>query len=74
MVRFVKAIKASYYIMVDAKGAIEVSRPVIEDGRYSGFIERIFVSDGSDLGGLKLDIDGGAPPPITDFDVTIARR
>ncbi|OJT99173.1 MAG: hypothetical protein BGN83_18210 [Rhizobium sp. 63-7] len=74
MVRITKVHKASYYVMVDEKGAVELSRPVIENGRYSGFIERVFISDGSDIGGLKLDIDGGAPPPINDFDVTIARR
>lgn len=66
--------KASYFIMVDARGAVELSRPVIENGRYSGFIARIFISDGSDLDGKELGLGGDAPPPIDDFDVNIVRR
>lgn len=73
MVRAKALPKASYFVMVDDKGAVEISRPVIENGKYTGFIDRIFVSDGSDYG-RGLDIGGDAPPPIDDFDVSVVRR
>lgn len=74
MVRLASNNKMSYFVMVDERGAVELSRPVIENGKYAGFLDRIFVSDGSDIGGLGLGLDGDAPPPIDDFDVSIVRR
>ena len=74
MVRAVAIHRMSYFVMVDERGAVEVSRPVIENGRFAGFLDRIFVSDGSDLRDFGLGLDGDAPPPIDDFDVSIIRR
>lgn len=74
MVRSKSGLKASYFVMVDDRGAVELSRPVIENGKYAGFIDRVFISDGSDIGGLEFGLGGNAPPPIDDFDVSIVRR
>jgi hypothetical protein len=64
---------ATHFIMVDERGAVEFSRPVLEDGVFVGFVQRLFVSDGSDLDVLKV-ADNEPNPPIDDFDVAVSRR
>lgn len=62
---------ALYYLMVDERGAAELTRPVIRAGTFGPTIERIYLSDGSDFdGGLMLDID----EPADDFDPQVARK
>lgn len=63
---------AIYFVMVDQKGGVEVSRPIVAEKKFIDFVERIFVSDGSDFG--KIELDETPPPPADDFDVTISRR
>lgn len=59
-------------VMVDERGAVEVSRPVVEDGRFTKFVVRAFVSDGGDVEeGARLD---KLEDPVDDFDVPIKRR
>lgn len=71
-VRIPKASTAVFAIMVDDRGAVEVSRPVIEDKKFSGFVVRAFVSDGADFDTLATGV--GLPSPAEDFDVTVKRR
>jgi hypothetical protein len=61
-----------FYLMVDEKGAVELSRPVIKRGRFSSMIERIYLSNGSDddSTGITKDI----PDAVIEFDPQIARR
>lgn len=63
-----------YYIMVDERGAVEVSRPVVEKGRYTGFIVRAFVSDGSDVGAHEITPFDNLEAVADDFDVPVVRR
>jgi hypothetical protein len=64
---------ATFYLMTAESGACELSRPVIENGRFSVWVERIYLSDGSDFGNpnrLPLDSDDA----VTDFDPKIVRK
>lgn len=38
-----------YYLMVAENGAAEISCPIVEDGKIVGYVERIYLSDGSDI-------------------------
>lgn len=60
------------FVMVDQNGGVEVSRPVVSDGKYIDFVERIFVSDGSDFG--RFEAEGIPSAPVDDFNVSISRR
>ena len=53
-VRAPKGGSVVFSVMVDDRGAVEVSRPIVEDGKFTGFIVRVFVSDGSDLSDLDM--------------------
>jgi len=64
--------EATYYLMVDEKNAVELTRPVIKGGTFSAYVERIYLSDGSDLDPNTLLLDDG---DVADgFDPQIARR
>ena len=63
---------ATYYIMVDGKGAAELTCPVISGGTFSSYIERIYISDGKDSDPEKIaveDADGAV-----DFDPLVIRK
>ena len=68
-----KTSKAVHFIMVDERGAVEVSRPVLEGGKFSKFIQRLFVSDGSELEQIKIT-GSDISEPIDHFDIAISRR
>ncbi|MER8404880.1 hypothetical protein [Mesorhizobium sp. M0601] len=62
-----------YYLMVAPDGAAELSCPVVKGGRFTHFVERLFLSDGSDLDAepkLSFDSDDVAD----DFDPKVARK
>jgi hypothetical protein len=62
---------ALYYLMVDQKGAAELTRPVIARRTFTGAIERIFLTDGDDEEFRPVDLTDG----IADgFDPQIVRR
>lgn len=64
---------ATFYLLVAENGACELSCPVIENGKFSSWVERIYLSDGSDFGDdrrLPLDSDDAA----TGFDPQIVRK
>lgn len=42
-----------YYLMMDLDGAVELSKPVITDGKFSNFLERIFITEGDQV--LNVD-------------------
>jgi len=61
-----------FYLMVDQKGAAELTRPVIASRTFTGAIERIFLGRGDDEEVFKPDdlTDGIAD----DFDPQIVRK
>jgi hypothetical protein len=63
---------ATYYMMVDERGAAELSRPVIQARTFTACIERIFLSDGLDsaLDNLVQENDDRAD----DFDPMVIAR
>ena len=63
---------ATYYIMVDERGAAELSRPVVSNSGFSAMVERIFISDGKDesVPDLLLETDDA----VTEFDLKVARK
>ncbi len=64
---------ATYYLMVDERGAAELTRPVVEGRTFSAYVERIYLSDGSDMELDKVLVDDG--DRADDFDPqVIARR
>jgi hypothetical protein len=62
-----------YYLMVDERGAAELTRPTIEKGTFTFWPERIYLSDGSDH---KLDpvlgLDEG--DVADEFDPQVIRK
>jgi hypothetical protein len=63
---------ATFYLMTAGNGACELSRPIIANGTFSAYVERIYLSDGSDAGGGRLPLD--ADDAVTDFDPKIVRK
>ncbi|MCE4223418.1 hypothetical protein HCU64_06610 [Methylobacterium sp. C25] len=62
--------EATFYLMVDEKGAAELSRPVVSSGTFSAFIERIYLCFGDeDDGSALLEADDAAD----DFDPQVIR-
>lgn len=64
---------ATYYLMVDENGAAELTRPVVQGGTFSAYVERIYLSNGGDLldpDRLSVDDDDIAD----DFDPQVARK
>lgn len=63
---------ATFYLMVDVDGAVELSRPVIRGDNFGPFLERNYLSDGSDFDGESLALDEG--DVADDFDPLVARK
>lgn len=63
---------ALYYLMVDQDGAAELSLPVVKDGTFIAYIERLWLSNGDDpgRGGLLLSDDGDP----NNFDPQVIRK
>lgn len=64
---------ATYYLMVDKNGAVELTRPVVRGGTFSAYVERIYLSDGGDLldlASLPIDDDDTAD----GFDPQVVRK
>src|ERR1700736_2781102 len=56
---------ATFYLMVDERGAAELTRPVVKNNTFTAYIERNYLSNGDDL---DLDRDREMLP-TTDGDV-----
>ena len=67
---------ATYFLMIDSKGGAELSRPVIHGNNYSDFVERICLSDGSDITDMDIKAPDSAESRETEnsFDPVVARR
>ncbi|MCE8021086.1 hypothetical protein HOP51_13350 [Halomonas sp. MCCC 1A11036] len=63
---------STYFLMIDPKGAAELSRPTVTRSNYSDYLERIYLSDGSDFDGVSLLIDDD--DIVDDFDPVVARK
>jgi hypothetical protein len=60
--------------MVDPRGAAELTRPVVKNNTFTGWIERNYLSNGEDL-----DLDGKRLPLDDDdiadgFDPEVVRK
>ena len=63
---------ATFYVMIDERGAVELSRPVISGETFSSFIERNYISSGGgDFGNLLPLTDDDA---LVEFDPLVARN
>jgi hypothetical protein len=63
---------ALYYLMVDENGAAELTRPVLKAGKFSGTVERIYVSRGNDEDDEL--ITKGDVGPVDNFDPQVVRK
>jgi hypothetical protein len=61
-----------YYLMVDEKGAAELTRPVLKGGTFAGWIERIYLSYGDDDAAALLVDDSEHAPD--SFDPQVVRK
>jgi hypothetical protein len=63
----------SYYAMVAENGAAELSHCMVVNGTFTNYIERIYLSDGSDweLSRRSLDLEGDV---AEDFDPQVIRK
>lgn len=58
----------SFYVMVGEDGSVELSQPIIANGSFKHFVERIFISAPGDDWLEEIDPDTG---PIDDFDISV---
>ncbi|MCV0371453.1 MAG: hypothetical protein K5845_18680 [Filomicrobium sp.] len=63
---------ATYYLMVDERGAVELTRPVVKGRTFSAYVERIYISDGNDMVTDIFSLDDG--DRADDFDPQVARK
>ncbi len=59
----------TYYVMVGEDGSVELSHPVIKNGSYKHFHERIFINRPIEDWEEEIDPETG---PIEDFDVAVS--
>jgi hypothetical protein len=63
---------ATFYLMVDERGAAELTRPVVKHNTFTAYIERNYLSDGSDLDRNPLALPDG---DVADgFDPEVVRK
>lgn len=63
---------AAFYLMVDPRGACELTRPVVKGGTFTSYVERIYLSSG-----VELDDESLITPEdgqIADFDPEVIRK
>lgn len=64
---------ATYYLMVDQEGAAELARPIVLDGTFKSYVERIWLSSG--LGDDLVQRPGlDSDDTVYDFDPQVARK
>lgn len=64
---------ATFYLMMDEEGRAELSRPVVVNKTFAGYLERIYIRLGDDdelLAPLGIDDDDA----LNDFDPQVARK
>ena len=64
----------TFYLMVDQRGAAELTQPVVNNNTFTAWIERIYLSNGDDLdlAGRRLPLDDG--DVADDFDPEVVRK
>ena len=64
----------TFYLMVDQRGAAELTQPVVKNNTFTAWIERIYLSNGDDLdlAGRRLPLDDG--DVADDFDPEVVRK
>jgi len=62
----------TYYLMIDQRGAMEISRPIVKGGKFLRCVERIFLVDGDDLD--KIDFEVDEPVDDSDLDIVVTRK
>lgn len=62
----------TYYLMVDPRGAMELSLPIVRNGQFLRCIERIFLIEGGDLENTMKNLEEPSSEP--DLDVIISRK
>ncbi|MGH6826435.1 MAG: hypothetical protein ACREC7_12145, partial [Methyloceanibacter sp.] len=62
----------TYYLMVAPNGAVELTRATVEGGRFDKFIQRLYLSDGSDLDAEPKLLDEEIS--TDNFDPQVARK
>lgn len=61
----------TYYLMVGENGSVELSLPIIRNGSYKHFCERIFVH----VSDRDLDVSSTLETgPVTEFDIPVALK
>lgn len=63
---------AAYYLMVDANGACELTRPLVKGGTFAAYVERIYLSNGGEFDGDAILVPDNAP--VADFDPEVVRK
>jgi hypothetical protein len=61
---------ATYYFMLDAEGAAELTRPIIKGNTFSAYVERIYLPDIEDIDGTDFNKDND----VVDIDPVVARK
>lgn len=61
-----------FYLMVDQRGAAELSRPIIKNGTFTAAVERIFLKSADDE--TDIDVVGGGGDIAGGFDPQIVRK
>ncbi|QUL38373.1 hypothetical protein [Erythrobacter sp. JK5] len=61
----------TYYVMVGEDGSVELSHPVISEGAYKDFVERIFVRGVGDDWAEDIDPETG---PVSEFDIPVSLK
>ena len=63
----------TYYLMVDDRGVAELSRPLVQDGTFKSYYERLYIiPDEDDAPGGRRSLDDD--DAIIDFDPQVARK
>jgi hypothetical protein len=63
---------ATYYLMVDEKGAAELTRPVVQNGTFTSYVERICLSEETDMFEDPTPLEND--DVIDDFDPPVIRK
>jgi hypothetical protein len=64
--------QVTYYLMVSNTGAAELTRPVVRNGTFVAWPERIYLSDGSDFDNTTFMLDDN--DIADDFDPQVVRK
>lgn len=62
---------AMYFLMVDPNGAAELTRPVVQNGTFSGYVERIYLTHGREE---EMDITFDDADATGEYDPVVARK